>query len=476
MSDLNAEVVVDPTVEPAPTMSPRAARRLPRRMWWVAAGAGAATLATRAPLLTHPNLLVFDEVFYATQGWEISRTGVEQGLTVHPPLAKWLLAVGIKIFGFTPLGWRIVPLLAGVLVVVATVIVAARLLDHLAATLIAGAVVITDGIAFTTGRLALLDGIVAAFTTSTLAVIATAISRPLDVPLRRRCEIAAGLLLGAAVASKWSAAPLVPVAALVLGTLGWRAFTDRRARRLELLRSLATVLLLPIAVYGVAYVPTIANFEESAIGREWCSPGVDCTAGLPTRIRETVANQRSMWRFHESLVPMNRYANNAWSWVFQTEPVGLLSSPCPSADPTCSDDDSPSVRRIIGISNPAVWVLATVALGFVLLSSLWHHSLRRALIWLWAAALWLPWVVRPRLSWLPFESARPGYTFYAAPLVPALALALAFAWNDIRGRKRYVFGIAFGVLLIVGFAVLYPVWTGLPTSPSYLDELVSPRP
>jgi len=469
-----SEVMDDPSVPEPPTLPPRAGRRLPRRMWWIAAGAGVAALATRLPLLTHPRVLVFDEVFYATQGWEISRTGVEQGLTVHPPLAKWLLALGIKVFGFTPLGWRIVPLLAGVLVVVATVIAAARLLDQRGATVLAGAVVLTDGIAFTTGRLALLDGIVAAFTTSALAVVATTLSRPLDVPLRRRCEVAAALLLGAAVACKWSAMPLVPVAALAIGVLAWRAFPDRRMRRLELLRSLATVLVLPVAVYGLSYVPTIINFDESAIGRDWCSPSVDCTAGLPTRLRETVANQRSMWRFHESLVPMNRYAKNASSWVFQTEPVGLLSSPCPSADPTCSSDDSPSVRRIIGMSNPAVWALATIALGFLLLSSLSRQSLRRALIWMWAAALWLPWIVRPRFGWLPFESARPGYTFYAAPLVPALALALAVAWSDIRGRKRYVIGAAFAALLVVGFAVLYPVWTGLPTSSSYLDGLVSP--
>ena len=27
---------------------------------------------------------------------------------VHPPLAKWLIAAGIRVFGNTPLGWRIV--------------------------------------------------------------------------------------------------------------------------------------------------------------------------------------------------------------------------------------------------------------------------------------------------------------------------------------------------------------------------------
>ena len=458
----------------APRVDPRRARRLPRRVWVTAGMAGVAALVTRAPLLTHPRVLVFDEVFYATQGWEISRTGVEQGVTVHPPLAKWLLAVGIKIFGYTPLGWRIMPLLAGLVVAVATVIAAYRLLDHLGAAVLAVAVVLTDGIAFTTGRLALLDGFVAAFAMVGFAIIATALSRPLDVPLRRRCEIVGAAVLGGAVACKWSAAPLVLVSASLFALLGWRASPERRARRIEVSRSITTALVLPALIYGVTYLPTIINFNESAIGRAWCSPHVACDAGLWTRINETIANQRSMWNFHESLEPTNRYAHNATSWVFQTEPVGLLSSSCPSADPVCAQDDEPSTRHLVSIGNPLVWFLATIALIVVVITSLRRWSLRRALLWLWAAVLWLPWMIRPRLAWLPFEPARPGYTFYAAPLIPVLALAIARCWLDLTVRRRKVFLVLFSLVLVTGCVVLYPVWTGLPTASSYLHGLISP--
>ena len=137
-----------------------------------------------------------------------------------------------------------------------------------------------------------------------------------------------------------------------------------------------------------------------------------------------------------SLEPTNRYAHNATSWVFQTEPVGLLSSSCPSADPVCAQDDEPSTRHLVSIGNPLVWFLATIALIVVVITSLRRWSLRRALLWLWAAVLWLPWMIRPRLAWLPFEPARPGYTFYAAPLIPVLALAIARCWLDQIGRAH----------------------------------------
>ena len=35
------------------------------------------------------------------------------GLVVHPPLGKQLLAMGEALFGYTPLGWRIMTALFG---------------------------------------------------------------------------------------------------------------------------------------------------------------------------------------------------------------------------------------------------------------------------------------------------------------------------------------------------------------------------
>lgn len=461
--------------EAPPTADPRRARRLPGRVWILAGVAGLVTLVSRLPGLTRPGVLVFDEVFYATQGWEVSRTGVEQGSAVHPPLAKWLLAIGIKVFGFTPLGWRIVPLIAGVVVVMATVLAAYRLLDNFLAAALAGAVVLTDGIAFTTGRLALLDGIVAAFTTVALLLVATAVSRPLDVPLRRRLLIAAGVTLGAAVACKWSALPLVPVALVVFGVLAWRTSTPGRARRLELGRTALFLLVVPLALYCVTYVPTLIRFDDSAIGREHCGRTQHCHPGYPERVGEIIANQRRVWNFHQTLVPKNRYANNAVSWVFQTEPVGLLSSSCPSADPVCSTSDTPSVRRIVSISNPMVWFLGTIALVVTLILALRYLDPRRGLVVAWAAMLWLPWIVRPHLGALPFTSARPGYTFYAVPLVPVVAIALVSCWLTLRGLKRQLLGVAFAFVLLAGAIVLYPVWTAQPTSRAYLQGLVEPH-
>ena len=90
-----------------PVDNPKVARRLPRDVWAISLGLGVITLVSRLWGLGRPKILVFDEVYYATQAWEVGRHGVEQGLVVHPPAAKWVMALGIRVLGFTPWGWRI---------------------------------------------------------------------------------------------------------------------------------------------------------------------------------------------------------------------------------------------------------------------------------------------------------------------------------------------------------------------------------
>ena len=61
---------------------------------------------------------------YAPQGWQVLTGGnwIEDnpayGLVVHPPVGKWLLAIGESMFGYTPMGWRVMSALAGIAIVV----------------------------------------------------------------------------------------------------------------------------------------------------------------------------------------------------------------------------------------------------------------------------------------------------------------------------------------------------------------------
>ncbi len=108
-----------------------------------------AAAAVRVARLDVPARMVFDEIYYAKaarqylQGQEITEE------ITHPPLSKLIIALGIRLAGDRPLGWRIAGALAGGLLVLLCALLVAEVLRAPFATL-AGALLLavdlgTDG-------------------------------------------------------------------------------------------------------------------------------------------------------------------------------------------------------------------------------------------------------------------------------------------------------------------------------------------
>src|SRR4051812_50012124 len=60
-----------------------------------------------------PKGYIFDEVYYPTDAWDMIHHGVEwdektngPAYVVHPPLGKWMIALGELVFGNHETGWR----------------------------------------------------------------------------------------------------------------------------------------------------------------------------------------------------------------------------------------------------------------------------------------------------------------------------------------------------------------------------------
>ena len=101
---------------------------------------------------------VFDEKHYVPQAWDMVRSwenaligGIESnpgyGLVVHPPLGKQLIALGEWVFGYTPLGWRVMVALFGAATVVMTMLLVRRLAGTWQVATFAGVIAVCDGVA-----------------------------------------------------------------------------------------------------------------------------------------------------------------------------------------------------------------------------------------------------------------------------------------------------------------------------------------
>jgi dolichyl-phosphate-mannose-protein mannosyltransferase len=417
--------------------------------------------------LGQPDAITFDETYYVADARDLAATGSESSFAVHPPLGKWVIAGGIALVGDTPTGWRAGGALLSVLAVAATVDLARRLTGRVAAGVVAGVLVLTDGVWLSVARLAMLDSALAAFVTfGTWALVvdhqrATARSSDLVAPpevsgtspprrappVSRWPLVAAGTLFGLAAATKWSG--LLALGGAGLLAAGWelaarrrRGGSGSRVAARAAARVGTALVVVPIAVYAVAWVPWTAGYASTPTAAPSCAEDgrLDPACDPPWRDRLSGLGRHHLdiARFHGRLDAEHPYRAPATTWPAQVRPVVAHYVSCDedgrdAAGEPCAPAGRASEVAILG--NPALWWSGLI------LVPLSAAALRRRdgaavvpLVML--GSQFLPWLV----------VGRPVFNFYTAPLVPMLATALVVACVELDRPARRAAGLTSGAL------------------------------
>ena len=281
----------------------------------------------------------------------------------HPKLRNILMFFSIQSLGLNLWGYRFVSLLAGVLTVPLTGLVARRLTGSRAAAQLATLFMAVDTLHIMFSRQSIQEEYVPFF--SLLGIY---------LALRYRDHrkgtflIVAGLMYGLGLASKWNvAAPMV----LSLGFIAWQQLREEgtagREKAAELCFAVAALVVLPVTVYILSYYPWFLQ------------RGYDLGAW--------VSLQKLM--FAENLV--HQGANPAFAQVQDHNPLHWFIRPSGFAD-FMMNDGRPTI--VLAISNPAVWLLTLPATGYLM-----YHWRRLGLQEIFLLALF--WS-----SYLPFALSR----------------------------------------------------------------------
>ena len=419
-----------------------------------AIGLGVVAFIFRVWHLGNPKGFVFDEVYYAQNahslllhGVELDpKTGVGQFI-VHPPVGKWMIAIGIKIFGYHEFGWRISAALVGTVSIVMIFYIAKRLFNNYFLALAAGILMSADGIHLVMSRTGLLDIFLMFFTLLGFFF------------LLRNQHYLAGFSLGLATATKWSGIYYL------VAYLGFSLYVDYRLNRAQELeepvktvirtnvaKRITQYLFIPILVYISSWIGWF--FNSSGYDRNWSnSHHAGFFKFIPGPIRSLWHYHWEMWNFNTTLTTPHPYSANPWSWLIMGRPTSFYyQAPKSCGAPACA-------QEILALGTPTLWWSGVIAIAVTFGYWIARREWQSGLLLLSLAAGYLPW-----FAW----QKRTVFNFYTIAFEPFIVLIIVYALSkflepDTNGnisKLRIWASRGFLAIIVLNFLYFLPLYVG----------------
>ncbi|NEG70517.1 dolichyl-phosphate-mannose--protein mannosyltransferase [Bifidobacterium choloepi] len=491
--------------------------------------------------LGEPKAVVFDETYYVKDAWTMLMTGEARNwpdtvflngaeysvndlfasgntdnwlpsaeYVVHPPVGKWLIALGLKLFGGagSTVAWRASCAIAGTVAILLLIRVVLRLFHNVSVAMLAGILMSIDGVGIVMSRTGILDIFIMVLALGAFQLLLMhrdwAVRRLREqyaIDSRRRdaewvpnranrskkknrkndsprpfllrakgprlffswYRLAATFLLGMATGVKWSG--IYFFAAFAVLSVLWDAWNRREAGYYSWFGAglkeglLAACYMLPL--YVATYVAGWANWfmHSDSYLHDWAAknPGEGIT-WLPEGLRSFVEYHREMWIFHTHLDVYHAYRANPLTWPLQIRPTSFYWEKVPTQGLCTLSPNTQCVAAVTSLGNPIIWWLGSLCAIIAIVIAI----VKRGDWKIWAVLIgfiggWLPWA-----QYLN----RTTFTFYSIVILPWMILSICYVFNEIRKAAdatlwKWVWGITVGICGLVSL-FFYPIWTAMP--------------
>jgi dolichyl-phosphate-mannose-protein mannosyltransferase len=385
----------------------------------------AAHLALLAGITT-PGKFVFDEVHYVPAARQMLEPVMAQPMLnpMHPPLAKQIIALSIRIFGDSALGWRYPGTLFGALAVVAMYLCGLVLFEAQEPAIACALIAFFNQMLFVMARTAMLDIFALAFGLFGIAAFMHGFKQ-------RRPHLwfaLAGVAFGLSTACKWSGlfplAVAIAIVAMVRLLQGWGTqFADARESdwyRPELwpdfrwYHVVACFVLIP----ATAYLPSFVPITGLSLSELW------------------EAQHRIFSDNTTTAIPGHTYMSSWPSWPFLVRPVWFLFDKIADG----------RFAAVIFLGNPLVLWPALAALAVALRDVVVTRRRDAFLIVAFYFGLYLSWALLPRAL---------GFLYYYLPAATFASVALVYVLRHGRTPRWLLW--AYVVIAAAAFAAMLPV-------------------
>ncbi|MDZ3746115.1 phospholipid carrier-dependent glycosyltransferase [Pseudoglutamicibacter cumminsii] len=483
--------------------------------WWLPLLIGVVAAVVRFWNLSHPSSLIFDETYYVKDAYSLLNYGYERewpkdindafvngtatpndnpSYVVHPPLGKWIMALGMAIFGTdSGFGWRAAAAFAGTLAAVFTTMAATRLFRSAVWGGLAGLFVALDGQQIALSRTGILDIFYFMFIT----IVAWFVLVDRDHGRRklayalaggssassaagshgtlyggmgprlwsRPWQLGVGISLGALCAVKWSGITFVAVFGLLIV---WWDCQARRTAGIErwltggILHNGIPAFIRVVPVAALTYLATWIPWmlEPRAWGHGLAArEGASWVKIFPGSLADLITYHGKAYAFHTGLTKDHGWASNPWTWLVAGRPT-LFKWDTTKRDGVPCETGRNCVQVVTDLPNPILWWAGTISILIVL----WAFLARRD----WAALMILAGVVAGYIPWL-FYPERTMFFFYTTGFQLSWILAVVYALRMLappagtaprqaKIRTAAVAGIVLIILLVSAFFL--PIVTG----------------
>lgn len=385
---------------------------------------------------------MFDEVYHGRTAYEFIHhlTTYE---TTHPHLGKILISLGIRLFGMTPFGWRFIPAIFGILMVLLIYLFAKRLFMNTYIAAATTALLVFDCMHYTLSRIATIDIIAGFFILLMyyflyLYLIRDMAYRPTKaakkddfLPREVYMPLAlCGISMALGVATKWTGV----YAGLGLAILFfWYTLTHFPYKQWKkmLLFCCVFFIAIPLAVYTLSFLPVVGYTEYNGL------------------LDKAIQGTKYMFNYHSTLVAEHYYSSPFYEWPVIWMPLLYAADAVNAID----------VSAVSCMGNPAIWWVGIPCVLFVLFRWIVKKDKKAGFLTIAYLAQYIPWMSISRITFI--------YHYFPAILFVMLMMGYTMQYLCERfpwGKKATA---AYLVIAVACFFVFFPVVSGLPVHKSY---------
>ena len=384
-----------------------------------------------------PTTLNFDEFHYIPSARQFLSFTENQNYE-HPPFAKEMIALGVKIVGDIPVGWRFMSTIFGSLTIVGMYLIALALFRNHLSGLFVALLTGVNNVTYVQARIGMIDTIMAsllvcAFAAGLWAFLPRNESSKNPFFQKRLLDLS-GVLIGLAVASKWFA--VVPFAAFwvffgFFSFFKWKEIPQHSFGRWDFVRSL---LILPCVSYFMTFLPYL-----------WVTPNIGQN---PYNLKDIFFNfQWKIWDGQRRVIGSHPYQSSWFQWPLMNRPIWYFFE---------ASSNPQRVNGIVCLGNPLVFWGGLVTMNF----AFWDFFRSRSF-----PGFWIVFTYSVLLFSWPFIPRELAFFYYYYPASLILGLSWAYFLLSLTPEKKllWVHGIVLLCATIL-FFYFFPLLSGMNIS------------